>query len=388
VSSLGKVWKTRSWPALALSLLGAGCSAHAGSGANKPSTPSATAKAEPAQPRQAAAPAAPEPATEHVIEEEYDALVVGSADGLYRVEPDGSGSRLISPGAALAPRWLSLSSVLVIRPHLGRGLDQGAALERVTLRDGQRTQLAELPPLTCRAGSTAQNLALDLNDARALRVVHEAHVACLRLRDPNADAATPPLEAEIDLTSGQLTRVTAVGALACKPALPVRAAATPSPCRGDGVIEDDARVVEAVNDYPFTFEHEQLLDTSRPKRPLLALPEYALEEMSPSGRWLVLGSPAAPSDPSSRRLLLLDRQEGALFALSEKPGPWPDPLLRPDEKRKKPLTLPAPIEPATLVPRATEARWLGDAERELLVVGNLVVPPGRASFALPGELVR
>jgi hypothetical protein len=326
--------------------------------------------------------------TEHVIEEEYDALVVGSVDGLYRVEPDGSGSRLISPGAALAPRWLSLGSILVVRPNLGGRLDQGAALERVTLRDGRRTQLAELPPLSCSVGAKPQSLALDQNDARALRVVHEAHVACLRLKDPRADAATPPLEAEVDLNSGQVTRLTAPSGLACKPVLPVRAASAPSPCHSDNAADTDARVVEAVNAYPFTFEHEQLLDTSQPKKPLLMLPEYALEEMSPSGRWLVLGSPTATPDVGARRLLLLDRQEGALFALSETPGPWPDPLLRPDQKHKKPLALPAPLEPAALVPRATEARWLGDGERELLVVGKLVVPPGRASFELPGELAR
>jgi hypothetical protein len=322
--------------------------------------------------------------TEHVIEEEYDALVVGGPEGLYRVEADGRDARLLSPGPALAPRWLSLGSVLVLRPREQRSLAKGAALERISLRDGQRTQLAELPPFAC-ANASAQPAGLQLGDPNDFRVVHEAHVACLRLRDRGE--STVVLDAEVDLKTGRVARTLVASVAGCKASAPVPAIGSASPCRSDA--DADARVVEAVNAYPFNFEHEQLLDTSKPKRPVLTLRAYALEEMSPSGRWLVLGGDPVQSETPQRRLVLLDRQEGALFALSEKPGPWPAPLLRlADEKRKKTRALPTPIEPAALVSRETEAHWIGDAEHELLVLGNLVVPPGKASFALPGELAR
>ncbi|HEX6244320.1 MAG TPA: hypothetical protein VFZ61_25560, partial [Polyangiales bacterium] len=330
---------------------------------------------------------------EHLVEEEYDALVVGSTQGLHRVEPDGSGSRLISPLAALAPRWLSLGSVLVIRPLLAGQLERGAVLERVWLHDGKRTQLAELPAFACAGGKKDSGLGLDLHDPRDFRVVHEAHVACLRLMDRNANMANVVVDAEIDLNTGAVARTLSVGAPQCKspfaPANPAKSA-----CNADSA--GDERVVEQVNAYRFTFAREQLIDTKQANKPVLTLREYQEEEMSPTGRWLVLGGDPVESDYLYRRLVLLDRNDGALFALTDKPGPWPEPLARP-EKKARALSL--PIEQAALVPRETEARWIdargqaseeapGGRGQELLVVGTLVVAPGKASFELPGELAR
>jgi hypothetical protein len=365
-------------------LIGLGCSASTQAPVAKPASSSS---ATPPPPSPASANAAPSE-EEHVVEEEYDALVVGSADGLHRVELDGSSSRLISAQPALAPRWLSLGSVLVLRPQQLGQLERGAVLERVSLHDGKRTPLAELPSFAC-AGSKPVAVSLDLRDPRDFRVVHEAHVACLRLKDGNAERATVVVDAELDLKSGAVRRTLSVGAPACTSPFP-RLPPSQSVCLTDS--SGDERVVEQINAYRFSFGLEQLIDTKQASKPVLTLRSYRQEEMSPSGRWLLLGGDPVESDSPARRLLLLDRSDGDLFPLPDKPGPWPAALARPEKKAR---ALPQPIERAALIPRQIEARWIDARDQdpeapdhELLVLGTLVVAPGKGSFQLPGELAR
>jgi hypothetical protein len=114
-----------------------------------------------------------------------------------------------------------------------------------------------------------------------------------------------------------------------------------------------------------------------------ALEGYEEEQVSPSGRWLLLGGDPEEGDYMYRRLVLLDRSTGELFPVRSEPGTWPSPL-KASGKRK---TVRTPVAQAVLLDFEADVRWIGDsAENELLVIHDLLVRPGERSFSVVGEL--
>jgi hypothetical protein len=314
-------------------------------------------------------------------------LIVGNAGGLIAWTRDGSSQRQISAGAALHPRLIDEQTVLVVAPVKpeadAEGWRLGARLERISLATGERAIVAHVPGFSC-ANEKPEEYQYDLSvqDARDFEVAADKMTACVELMDRNTNMASVQVLVRVDLISGGVKRWMTVGEAECKPPEGVVAASFE---QVPGCESAASRASDATAAYPFSFEEEKLLQASEAGKPALKvkLRGYDVELASPSGRWLVLAGDPEEGDYLYRRLVLLDRASGQLYPIPEEPGSWPSPLVAAKTKRIK-----QPIEAAILVEGERELRWFGDAESELLIVGDLVVRPGEALFRVDGEIAR
>jgi hypothetical protein len=318
-----------------------------------------------------------------------DELIVGSERGLDAYGLDGVHRRTISPGAALHPRWFDADSVIVLAPRDPQTLGAGARLQRISLADGRRRELAMLPPFACEPRSEPSDspfasfpYPLDLQDGNDFELSLSAGLMCLQLLDRNINMASVVLDVRVDLRTGRVERWLAVGEDVCTPPRDVRLGSAPNECS-----EAPAASAAPARAYPYDMPRAdgRVIQMS-PEGEHTALQlgsDYSPESYSPSGRWLVLGGDTEEGDYLYRRLSLLDRENGRVHPIV--PGAaWPEPL---EPTRGSPPTLP-PIERAVLEPRETDVRWLGAPGAEVLVVGNAIVRPGVGSFAIDGSIAR
>jgi hypothetical protein len=319
-------------------------------------------------------------------------LIVGSERGLDAYGLDGVHRRTISPGAALHPRWFDADSVIVLAPRDPQTLGAGARLQRISLADGRRRELAVLPPFACEPRSSEPSdspfasfpYPLDLQDGSDFELSLSAGLVCLQLLDRNINMASVVLDVRVDLRTGRVERWLSVGEDVCTPPRDVRLGSAPNECSEAPPPAASAAPARA---YPYDMPHAdgRVIQTS-PQGEHTALQlgsDYSAELYSPSRRWLVLGGDTEEGDYLYRRLSLLDRENGRVYPIV--PGAaWPEPL---EPTRGSPPTLP-PIERAVLEPRETDVRWLGGPDTELLVVGHAIVRPGVGSFAIDGSIAR
>ena len=314
-----------------------------------------------------------------------DELLVGDDDGLWAFRNDGSGKRLISAGTARAPRMLDATSVLVVRPVAGTGLERGAKLEKVSLRDGTRKLLATVPPLRCKGSK--HPVALEIQSADDFQVSPQQQIACLKLMDRNSNMASYALRVTADLQRNVVKRQLTVGAEECQPVDDVSTSDT---------VEDEDRCNDETDEMDpaagppraFTFDQEQLFrrDESGRRHRVLRLAGYDAGDESPSGRWILLSGDYTEGDYIYLRWLLLDQTSGALYPLPKEPQPFPAPLSVPPGANAR---LSTPVEQAALIAGETEKRWLGrDQHDELLVVGPLIIRPLKTIFSVQGEVAR
>lgn len=319
-------------------------------------------------------------------------LVVGSERGLDAYGLDGVHRRTISPGAALHPRWLDADSVIVLAPRDPQTLGAGASLQRISLADGRRRELAVLPPFTCEPRASEANdspfasfpYALDLQDGNDFELSPSAGLVCLQLLDRNINMASVVLDVRFDLRTGGVERWLRLGEDVCTPPRGVKVGSPPSEC-SEAPPPSASTAPERAYAYDMPEADGRVIQTS-PQGEHTALQlgsDYSPEIYSPSGRWLVLGGDIEEGDYLYRRLSLLDRESGQVYPIVPA-GAWPEPL---EPTRGSPPTLP-PIERAMLEPRETDVRWLGVPDAEVLLVGNAIVRPGVGSFALEGSVAR
>jgi len=373
---------------------------------------------------------ASEPAAQPVRAPLRHELVVADAQGLSGHAWDGSSSRVISAGPTLHPRWFGPDKVLALAPKRGSELSGGARIEQISLVDGTRRTLAELPPFSCVPATNPANNAgasdlrsraeepsastpqrLDVQTTSDFQVDADKRVACFDLMDRNTNLATLAMRVRVDLASGQVTRWVTLGAEDCQLPADVLPAVPPEDDVCNGVMQFDAPPPPPTTaEYGFGFEDERVTQSSvgarteepraqstvgsRAEEPrastasskpqvTAALEGYEEEQVSPSGRWLLLGGDPEEGDYMYRRLVLLDRSTGELFPVRAEPGTWPAPL-RASGKRKSVRT---PVTQAVLLDFEADVRWIGDsAENELLVLHDLLVRPGERSFSVVGEL--
>jgi len=331
-----------------------------------------------------ALPAAPAPARHE--------LVVADAQGLSGHSWDGSSTRVISTGPTLHPRWFGADHVLALAPKRGSELSGGARLEQISLVDGKRSTLAELPSFSCVPAKKPEGNApapdpvrLDVQTTADFQIDGDKHIACLDLMDRNTNLATLAVRVRVDLSSGQVARWLTLGAEDCQLPADMVAGVPPEDDVCNTVMQFDPPPPAATAAFGFAFEDEQVTEagTNGKPQPTATLEGYEEEQVSPSGRWLLLGGDPEEGDYMYRRLVLLDRSTGALFPLRGEPGSWPA-ALKPAGKRK---TVRTPIQQAVLLEFEADVRWIGDsAESELLVIRDLLVRPGERSFSVVGEL--
>jgi hypothetical protein len=314
-------------------------------------------------------------------------LIVGSRIGLEAWQPDGASHRVISPGAALHPRRFGRDHVLALRGLTGNDLRDGALLELISLADGQRRELAQLPAFRCaeqRDPTQPKPHRLNVEDPSDFEVDSRQRVACLGLMDAPSNKASVRVRARLDLTAAHVDRWLVLGEGDCTPPEGVEAGDPAA----DGVCWGIARVAQPdpdPNGYPFTFDEEHVRMPAAPRGgSKLQLRGYSIELTSPSRRWLLLTGDYTEREATYRRLLLLDRNLGKLFPIVDRAGGWPVPLTPSGSKFK------TPIKQAQLLASATDLRWLGSSEQsEVLVLGGLVVRPGLPAFEIiEGEFAR
>ena len=326
-----------------------------------------------------------------------DELIVGSERGLEAWKRDGSAQRRISLGPALHPRWLDAETVLTLkpaRPEEQRDLLSGARLERISLRDGSRTTLAQVPGFQCANATRADDElpdpgSLDIQDPSDFEIADDKRAACIVLMDRNINMANVRLNVRVDLKSSAITRWLDVGEPNCKAPVDVSTEAVPEGVFCDTPFAAQPQPEPKANTFPFTFEREKLWhrDTDGRVEAKLKLASYDVESTSPSGRWLVLSGDTNEADYIYRRLILLDRGNGQLYPIPSEAGTWPPPLAAAST-----ADLPSirnPVEQTVQIWGEVDVRWLGDsAESELLVIGTEVVRPGELRFLVDGEIAR
>ena len=334
----------------------------------------------PTVPSAADAPPSAAPALEH-------ALITGGANGLELWAPDGSAHRVLSPGPALHPQRIADDAVLALSAEAGN-LHLGAQLVRISLRDGARRRLAQLPAFAC-ANATAEDmriLGLDVQSADDIVVDTRGRAVCLTLMDRNSNMANLQVQVRIDLDSGQVQRWLTIGEEDCT--------APPGVTTGDPSDAEwcEPRQRPAPTEAPATFAFDFDADTGtvqqlspQPAVRARLRGEYMRELASPSGRWLVLGGDLQEGDYIHRSLILCDREDGALYPVLEEPGTWPAPLKA--AGRSGVVKLPA--DGMADVVGESDIRWLvaGDGS-ELLIVDTLVLLPKRASWSFEGQLAQ
>jgi hypothetical protein len=339
-----------------------------------PSTPLGLPLAEPVDPRRAAL-------------LETGEVIVGNRLGLEAWKPDGSSRRVISPGPAFHPRRFGRDHVLVLRPISGFDVRDGAVFEMITLANGERRELAQLPPFRCaeqRDPTRPQPSRLDVEDPSDFEVHLREGVVCLGLMDATSRYATVRVRARVELAVPRVDRWLVLGESECTPPPDVQAGdpAADGTCWGiakPAITEPDPAA------FPYTFDEEHVRMPAAPRGGAkLQVRGYQIEQSSPSGRWLLLTGDYTERDATYRRLLLLDRTIGKLFPLIDRAGGWPGPLTAAGAKLK------TPIKQAQLIPNLADVRWLGDSDRsELLLLDALVLRPGAPAFELPeGEVTR
>ena len=313
------------------------------------------------------------------------ALIVGNGERLELWAIDGSTQRTLSEGAAFHPRKLNAETVLALRPS-GEKPELGQQLVRISLRDGSRTVVANLPAFRCGNAAADAWQDLDIEDPRDFTFDVGGKVACFDLLDRNINMADVMLKVRVELDSGSVRRWLALGEPEC--------VAPSGVMDGDPSDEEWCNPARESDDAPepvasFAFDYNDetgwIERTGAAPSNYIQLPDYMREKLSPSGRWLVLGGDIQEADYIHRSLLLFDRETGSLYPVMAEPTAWPAPLTA----AKPGAAVKAPSEGMADVVGESDVRWLSvSSGSELLIVDQLVIVPFRASWAFEGELAR
>lgn len=338
-----------------------------------------------APPRAVAAPdrvsAAPRVAREQAGLLDSGELIVGHREGLEAWLPDGSTHRTISAGTALHPRRFGHDHVVVLREPDVR---DGAVLELVSLADGQRRELAQLPPFRCAGQGASKPARLLVMEPESFEVDSAERVACLEVADGSVASATVRLRVRVELATGELKRWLAFGDADCAVPEGVKVG-EPASDRVCWRMVEVAREQPDPTRYPYSFENEHVRSpAAKSGARKLQVRGYELESISPSHRWLLLAGEYTERETTYRRLLLLDRSGGSLFPVADRVGPWPAPLSASGAK------LTVPVKQAPLISSVVDVRWLGTREdNEVLVLDNVIIKPGQPAFQIvDAELAR
>ena len=336
--------------------------------------PSRPAPVRPAQPT-------PAPASPNLDLER--ALIVGNEEQLELWAIDGSAHRILSAGPALHPRRVGPETVVALSAEAGN-LQHGAELVQISLHGGARSPLATIAAYSC-ANETPDSpapLGLDLQDPSDFLLDPSGTIACLTLMDRNINMADVQVKVRVELATGRVDRWQTVGEPECQPPPGVR---TDDPSEGPWCEWPVPPEPESADNFAFDFDEESgwIRERADPPRGHTHLPDFMREQVSPSGRWLVLGGNYQEADYIHRSLVLCDREDGALYPVLAEPSPWPAAL-----KTNGPV-VELPDDGLVDVVGESDVRWLRVSESgEVLVVDQLVITPKAASWAFNGELAQ
>ena len=255
-------------------------------------------------------------------------------------------------------------------------------IERISLVDGGRVLVATIPSFSCKDRGPLAALALQTE----LDFVVDApkNAACLTLMDRNLNMRDVTLEVRVHLERGTVERWLDA-ASGCRQTKGVELGRIPDSLTCARRLAPS----EPPAPFPFDFSGDTVIRNDVPgsRARVARLRDYSANTYSPSGRWLVLDGDVEDGDYIHRRVVLLDRTTGEVFALPKADGAGPRRL---DASQKtSPPSIPTPIENTFEAVGETTVRWLGTNEAdEVLVLDDLVLRPQRRAFSVKGEVAR
>jgi hypothetical protein len=283
-------------------------------------------------------------------------FIVANDEGLEERRIDGTVVRVLSRTPARFPRILPSGDIVFIE------IDGNAHKVRILRRrHNEECVIAVLPePSHCNP-----NNRLHMEDDNDLGFDPGTSTLCFTLRDRNTNMASLLVEGNIDLASGQVTS-SVVFAL------------------------KDHVGCEADQNKPKLNVCQALPDAGRVD-PSEAVLGFSSTSLSPSGRWRLLEGPTIGNDYIYRPLLLQDTSDGLVYPIRE--GRWPTAIaarvlaktdgISDDEDGLAALYQELGTE---IVIGETPVYWVG--VQDLLVVGALVVDPGRGVTKFNGSIAR
>lgn len=292
-------------------------------------------------------------------------LVTGGEFGLAVIDGSGKVIRQLSKTPTSHPRWTADHKALVFLARSGE-------LRRLELAGGKETVIGALPAtLTPCPGKTIDRTRLDIQSDDDFAFEKGGGAICVRLQDRNINMADIVVSFRVELATGKATPTVELGACdrgagdmaqGCHGELADRAAApdkTPRPYSvSEGVLIHGA-------------SHRKL---GRPH-------DYHEEEISPSGKWVLVGGNLSNGDYIERDLFLLDRDAGKLYPLPKSAKTWPRPIPSRDLGKLQTWS-----GRTAMVVGETAIVWLGQGDT--VAIGPLLVVPGVSIASFEGDLAR
>lgn len=273
-------------------------------------------------------------------------LIAANRAGVFEVTRDGRDVRQLSKTSAQQPRWVVPGRRLVFLTEDAaelRSLDLETAKEKTVAR--VRTRL-DCPSGSVPAGTPDPGVSLRLHDDDDF-VVGQGR-ACLRLMDRNANMADFILDVRVDLATGRAEEFIPTARDNCKVA---RREAPP--CE---------RPLRRGTDKVPPSEHA-------------GPPDFFANEVSPSGRWVLLHGNNEQGDYIYHQVVLYEiatRRTFPIFVRDAGDRPWPAPV--PADQ----LTVPDALGDSVIA--ETPIYWLPGPDDRLVVDGYLIVPGVRIAF--------
>jgi hypothetical protein len=292
-------------------------------------------------------------------------LVTGGSFGLAVIDGSGKVTRRLSKTPTSHPRWTADHKALVF-------LAESGELRRLELASRKESVIGKLPAtLAPCAGKTIDRTALSIQADEDFGFENGGGAICIRLQDRNINMADVIVSFRVELATGKVTPTIEMSECSHEPG------DMPQGCHGE-LPEHAARQKESAK--PFAIS-DGVLTHGKSRRKLGRPSDYHEEQVSPSGKWSIVGGNLSNGDYIERDLFLLDRDTGKLYPLPRSARTWPRPIPERDLGKLQRWS-----GRTVMVVGETTILWLG--KEDSVAIGQLLVVPGASIAHFDGDLAR
>jgi hypothetical protein len=292
-------------------------------------------------------------------------LVTGGDFGLAVIDADGRVVEQLSKTPASHPRWTADHQALVF-------LADGGELRRLELASGKEVVIGKLPAtLSPCPGKAIDRTKLRIQSDDDFAFEKGGRAICVRLQDRNINMADVIVAFSVELATGKVTPTIEMSECQHEPG------AMPEGCRGT-LPEPASRGTDAARAFEIS---EGVLRRGKSRRKLGRPRDYSEEEISPSGRWALVGGNHSDGDYIERDVFLFDHDTGKLYPLPEAATTWPRPIPDRDLARLESWS-----GRTVMAVGETPIVWLGQGDT--VAIGRRLVVPGVRIAQFEGDLAR